>query len=108
MRKYDEDHRIVYAWTTVTVLASKGLRFCAQSLVVLEPSVTLPESASVMKKWLRLRGEQIDHSKISPKAAELLAEGILKALNEKTMATWTWMENNLLGDADVPPPCVRR
>lgn len=108
MRKYDEEHRIVYAWTTVTVLASKGLRFYAQSLVVLEPSSTLPESASVMKKWLRLGGEQIDHSKVSPEAAELLTEGILKALSEKTVATWSWMENNLLGEPHVPPPCVRR
>lgn len=108
MRKYQECGRIVYAWTTVTVLASKGLRFLTQAMVVMEPSPTLPQQAAVMKKWLRFGGEQIDHSKLSAQEAGPLIEGILNALGNKTMTTWVWLENNMVGGANVAPPCAPR
>lgn len=90
----------------MTVLASKGLRFLTQAMVIVEPSPSLPLKAAVIKKWLRFGGEQIDSSKLSTQEAEPLMEGILKALESKTTTTWSWLENNLVCGTNVMPPCA--
>lgn len=105
LRKYKERDRIVYTWTTVTVLGSKGIRVISQSMMVMAPSPSLPENATVLKKWNRLYVDQMEGSS---KAAQPLVEKVLKTLSGNTATTWAWLENHLLGDPCANrPPCAR-
>lgn len=108
MRKFKESTRIVYTWATVTVLGSKGIRFSSQSMMVLEPSLTLPMNATVLKKWHRYYVDHIDHAMVSTEEAEPLVNGVMKTQTGNTLSIWSWLENHLLGDTDsIRPPCTR-
>lgn len=105
LRKYKESDRIVYAWTTVTVLGSKGMRVISQSMMIMEPLPSLPQNATVLKKWNRLHVDQMERST----EAQPLVEGVLKTLSGNTATTWAWLENYLLGDdSGNRPACARR
>lgn len=98
IRKYTESNRSVYAWASVTVLASAGLRFFAQGMMIVEPSKTLPLNASVLKSWFRVYGVQIDSSRLN---IERLTEGILKMQTDKMVSTFQWLENSLLDTSSI-------
>lgn len=108
LRKFKESTRIIYTWTTVTVLASKGIRFSSQSMMILEPSLTLPMNATVLKKWHRYHVDHVDHTMVSTEEAEPLINGFMKTQTGSTLSMWAWLENHLLGDCnDIRPPCAR-
>lgn len=100
IRKYTEADRSVYAWAAVTVLASVGLRFFAQGMMIIEPSRMVPIGASVLKSWFRVHGEQLNASNPHDERANPLIDEVLKILTEKMVATFHWLENSLVDAGD--------
>lgn len=95
LRKCRETSRM-YAWTTVTVLGCKSMHAISRCLMVVEPSPSLPQNATMLKQWGRVHTDQMDHTS---EASQLLVEEVLKTLSGDTSTTWAWLKNYLLGDA---------
>lgn len=109
LRRYVESNKIVYAWTSVTVLASLGLRFLAQAMMVIEPSSTLPHNAAVLKNYHRIHGDQIDPATLASPLTGPLVNVVMKTLSGNTATMWSWFESYLLGGTsdDAKPICAR-
>lgn len=87
----------MYAWTTVAVLGATGLRFFAQGMMIIEPSKTVPVSATVLKNWYRVYGERIDPSNTTAgDQIDPLIERIQNMLSGTMIATFQWLEDSLL------------
>lgn len=72
-------------------------------MMVVEPSPSLPQTATVLKQWNRVHMELIEHSS---EAAQPLVEGVLRTLSGDTSATWAWLDSYLLGDTcNIRPEC---
>lgn len=112
LRRYMEGNKIVYAWTSVTVLGSMGLRFLAQAMMVIVPSPTLPLNATVLKNYHRIHGDQIDPAKLACPLTGPLIDAVMKTLSGNTATMWSWFETYLLGatsedDDSAKPLCAR-
>lgn len=106
MRKFVDEDRIIYAWTSIATVKDKNLRFHGDGIVVLERSTTSAFDSTQMRSWHRLHAEEID-SQLMPCASaseieKLKATG-LKALSQSTAEYFDSLENALLQAASNMP-----
>lgn len=107
MRKFVDQDRIVYAWTSIATIKNTNARFRGEGLVVLERST----GVTLLRNWHRMYAEQID-SQLMPSADASEMERFkvtgLKALSQNTAEYFGTLENVLLEAAAENGPTIRR
>lgn len=99
-RKFMTKDRIVYAWTSISTVVNKNVRYLGEGLIVLERSPSAPQNSTLLKNWHRLHAEQVG-SQLIPSAAtaselERFKVTGMSTLSQNTSAYFNLLENVLL------------
>lgn len=103
MRKFVDQDRIVYAWTSIATVKNQNVRFRGEGLVVLEG---FSVDSTLLRNWHRLYAEEIDSQLMPPVSAseiEKFKVTGLKALSQNVSEYFGTLENILLEAAANKP-----
>lgn len=95
-RKFASPDRVVFAWTSIGVVANKGLRFEGQGMMVLERATLAPTQSALLKTWHRTHAELVEPQSESASEIEMLKAVGMKALSQNVAGYFAAIENTLL------------
>lgn len=102
-RKFVTEDRVVYAWTSISTVVNKNVRYLGEGLIVLERSPSAPQNSALLKNWHRLYAEQVGHQLIPSTATASELERFkvtgMSTLSQNTAAYFNLLENVLLDAA---------
>lgn len=88
--------RVVFTWSSIAVVANKGVRFQGEGMVVLERSPMAPRQAVLLKTWHRMHAERVESQFGSVDEIEMLQVVGMKALSQNVAGYFDALESTLL------------
>lgn len=105
MRKFVDQHRTIYVWTSIATVTSTNIRIVGEGLIVLEPTPGAPFESTLLRNWHRLYVEEAD-TRLVPAFSAIESErvkvAVMSTLRSKSEEYFSSLENTLLDTATNP------